>query len=64
MCGTRRAKVKLGPFAADIPINLWGRGLLQQWCTQINIVETIPERIHDEIRREIVDTRGEDTDNV
>lgn len=28
---------KLRPYVADIAINLWGRDLLQQWKTQINI---------------------------
>lgn len=28
---------KLKPYVADIAINLWGRDLLQQWKTQINI---------------------------
>ena len=49
MCGIRRTKGKLRSSAPDRPINLWRRYLLQQWVTQINIVETIPERAHDEI---------------
>ena len=28
---------KLRPYMADIAINLWGRDLLQQWKTKINI---------------------------
>ena len=28
---------KLRPYMADIVINIWGGGLLQQWKTQINI---------------------------
>ena len=31
---------KLRPYMADIPINLWGRDLLPQWKTQINIPPT------------------------
>ena len=27
----------LKPYVANIAINLWGRDLLQQWNTQINI---------------------------
>lgn len=28
---------KLRNYVADIPINLWGRHLLQKWGTQIHI---------------------------
>lgn len=42
---------------ADIPINLWRRGLLQQWDTQINIPD-VPEIAHDEIRGEMVGAQG------
>ena len=52
---------KLRPYVADIPINLWGRDLLQ-WGTQINI-PAIPGTANEEIRgdmvsapREVIDT--------
>ncbi|ERE82740.1 putative HERV-K-8p23.1 provirus ancestral Pro protein [Cricetulus griseus] len=35
--GPERLKGILKPYVADIAINLWGRDLLQQWNTQINI---------------------------
>lgn len=44
MCETRRPIGKLRPLVADMPINLWGQDLLQQWGTQINI-PSIPEPI-------------------
>jgi hypothetical protein len=37
LCGTRRANREESPYVADIAVSLWGRGLLQQWVTQINI---------------------------
>lgn len=38
---------KLRPYVADIPINLWGRDLLQQHGWYSNI-PAIPETAHDE----------------
>ncbi|MGE9640383.1 pol protein pepsin-like aspartate protease and reverse transcriptase [Escherichia coli] len=35
--GPEGQKGRLKPYVADIAINLWGRDLLQQWNTQINI---------------------------
>ncbi|ERE84747.1 HERV-K-7p22.1 provirus ancestral Pol protein [Cricetulus griseus] len=35
--GPEAQKGRLKPYVADIAINLWGRDLLQQWNTQINI---------------------------
>ena len=49
---------KLRPYVADIPINLWGTDLLQQWGTQISIPE-IPGTASKEIRGDMVDTPGE-----
>jgi hypothetical protein len=39
---------KLKCYGADIPINLWERGILQQWGTHINI-PVIPETANEEI---------------
>lgn len=49
---------KLRPYVAHIPINLWGRDLLQLG-TQI---PAIPETTHYEIRGEMVDDPGEGID--
>ena len=45
LCGIRKANREAETYVADIPINLWGRDLLQQWGTQINI-PAIPEAAH------------------
>ena len=38
--GPDRQIGKLRPYVANIAVNLWGRDLLQQWNTQINIPAT------------------------
>ena len=39
--GPEDQRGKLRPYVANIVINVWGRDLLQQWNTQINIL-TVP----------------------
>lgn len=49
---------KLRHYVADIPINLWGRDLLQHWGTENNI-PAIPETANGVIRGEMLDAPGE-----
>jgi hypothetical protein len=58
LCGTRRASREVEAFVTDLPINVWGRDLLQQWNTQINI-SAIPGTATKEIRGDVVDAPGD-----
>ena len=52
---------QLRPYVADIPINVWGRDLLQQLGTQFNI-PVIPGTANEEITVDMVDAPGEGID--
>ena len=49
---------KLRPYVADLLINLWGRDLLQQWGTKINI-SAVLGTAYEEARCDMGDVPGE-----
>lgn len=51
----------LRPYLDDIPINLWGRDLLQEWGTKINI-SAVPGTAYEEARCDMGDVPGEGID--
>ena len=59
LCGTRKTNREVETLF--IPINFFGRYLLSQWGTQINI-PVIPRTAHEEIRGDMVDAPGESID--